>query len=574
VVLTTHAKPTVEGLAIFVTIGIGTTSSGTSEVRENGGMRSMTLRVQLLLLQVLIVLVVTVGTGFFAGALQERAIRDAYQDRMQAVALSVARLPAILEALDDDEPAEIIQPIAEVIREASNVTYVVVTDAEGIRYSHPNPERIGEMVSTDPSVPLSGEIYVGTQTGTLGPSWRVKVPIFIDDEIVGTVSVGILETELTAEFVSNLYWLLIAMGGSAVVGSLGAALVTAIIRRRIYRLEPKEIASLVENRETTLHRLTEGVVTVDERGTIELVNDAAADLLGTPAAELVGRPASEALGGALAEVLEQGEQEGRLVLAGERVLIARSTGTDDSGEAVAATLLLRDHTELHEMLRRVDGAQSLTEGLRAQAHEFANAMHVVAGLLEIGRGDEARAFIARRTPGGSIGLRDDATLLGDPELTALLSVKAAQARELGIDLDVSQSGDLDGAIHPDLAADLVTILGNLVDNAIEACGVGDRIDVAVDVRATEVGMTVDDSGAGVPEHLRGWVFTEGMSTKGPEGEPQPGRGIGLALVRRIVERRRGSIEVDDAPLGGARFRLVIPRTARRSPRKRPAKAVG
>lgn len=262
------------------------------------------------------------------------------------------------------------------------------------------------------------------------------------------------------------------------------------------------------------------------------------------------------------------------MLAGERVLIARSTGARHSGEAVAATLLLRDHTELHETLRRVDGAQSLTEGLRAQAHEFANAMHVVAGLLEIGRGDEARAFIARRTPGGSIGLRDDATLLGDPELTALLSVKAAQARELGIDLDVSQSGSLARPINPDLAVDLVTILGNLVDNAIEACGVGDRIEVAVELRAAELGVSVDDSGSGVPEHLRGWIFTEGMSTKGPDSEPQPGRGIGLALVRRVMERRRGSIVVEEAPLGGARFRLTIPLPARRSPRKQTATAAG
>jgi two-component system CitB family sensor kinase len=482
---------------------------------------------------------------------------------MQAVALSVAGLPAILEALDDDEPAEVIQPIAEVIRKASNVTYVVVTDAEGIRYSHPNPERIGEMVSTDPSVPLSGEVYVGTQTGTLGTSWRVKVPIRLDGEIMGTVSVGILESELTNEFVANLYWLLIAMGGSAVVGVLGAALVTAIIRRRIYRLEPREIASLVENRETTLHRLTEGVVTIDATGTIELVNDAAAQLLGVPATELKGRSARVALGPALAEVLDQGEQEGRLVLAGERVLIARSTGTKVSGEDVAATLLLRDHTELHEMLRRIDGAQSLTEGLRAQAHEFANAMHVVSGLLEIGRGDEARAFIARRTPGGSIGLRDDATLLGDPELTALLSVKAAQARELGIDLDVTQSGSWAGPLVRELGADLVTILGNLVDNAVEACGVGDRIAVEVKVETSDLVILVDDSGPGVPDHLRGKIFTEGVSTKAPDGDPRHRRGIGLALVRRVVERRRGAIVIDESPLGGARFTLTVPLRAGR-----------
>ncbi len=530
----------------------------------------MTLRVQLLLLQVLIVCIVTVGTGIVAGALQERSIRNAYQERMQAVALSVSRLPAVLEALDDDDPAAVIQPIAELIRKASNVTYVVVTDAEGIRYSHPDPARIGEMVSTDPSVPLSGEIYVGTQTGTLGTSWRVKVPIWLGEQIVGTVSVGILESELSAEFMGNLYWLLVAMGGSAVVGVLGAALVTRIIRRRIYRLEPREIASLVENRETTLHRLTEGVVTVDQRGTIELVNDAAAQLLGVPADDLLGWPAGEVLGGALADVLEQGEQEGRLVLAGERVLIARSTGARVGGERVAATLLLRDHTELHEVLRRVDGAQSLTEGLRAQAHEFANAMHVVSGLLEIGRGDEARAFIARRTPGGSIGLRDGATLLDDPELTALLSVKAAQARELGIDLDVTQTGRVAAGLGSGLGADLVTILGNLVDNAVEACGVGDRIEVTARVGG-DLQIRVEDSGPGVPDHLRGWIFTEGMSTKSPDDDPRHRRGIGLALVRRVVERRQGTIELGESALGGARFTIVLPiRSSRR--RRAPAPA--
>jgi len=532
----------------------------------------MTLRVQLLLLQVLIVCVTTVATGLVAGALQERSIRDAYQDRMQAVALSVARLPAIHEAMESEDPSLVIQPIAEVIRNASDVTYVVVTDAEGIRFSHPDPERIGEMVSTDPSVPLSGEIYVGTQTGTLGTSWRVKVPIFEGDEIIGTVSVGILESELSADFQGNLFWLVLAMVASAILGVFGAAWVTRIVRRRIYRLEPHEIASLVENRETTLHRLSEGVVTVDENGVVELVNDAAENLLGRPASELVGLTAVDALGPGLSDVLEQGEPEGQLVLAGERVLIARSTGRHHEGEVVAATLLIRDHTELHALLRRMDGAQSLTDGLRAQAHEFANSLHVVSGLMEVGRFDEARGYIARRSPGGSIGLADDATLLGDIELTALLSVKAAQARELGIGFEVQQPSPIDAPVPRDLGADLLTVIGNLVDNAIEACGLGDRILVTAALERGDVRITVDDSGPGVPDTLRTRVFTEGMSTKsGGDGEAHHRRGIGLALVRRVVERRGGSIGVTESPLGGARFVLTLPLRASRR-RRHGAKA--
>jgi len=535
----------------------------------------MTLRLQLLLLQVLIVCVTTVATGLVAGALQERSIRDSYQDRMQAVALSVARLPAILEAMDDAEPSLVIQPIAEVIRKASDVTYVVVTDADGIRFSHPDPARIGEMVSTDPSVPLSGEIYVGTQTGTLGTSWRVKVPIFDGDAIIGTVSVGILESELSADFQGNLFWLVLAMVASAIIGVFGAAWVTAIVRRRIYRLEPGEIASLVENRETTLHRLSEGVVTVDENGVVDLVNDSAEHLLGRPASELIGLPAMEALGPALTAVLKQGEPEGQLVLSGERVLIARSTGTLHDGRNIAATLLIRDHTELHSLLRRMDGAQSLTDGLRAQAHEFANTMHVVSGLMEVGRFDEARAYIARRSPGGSIGLPDDATLLGDVALTAFLSVKAAQARELGISFEVRQPAPGDAPLANDLSVDLITVIGNLVDNSIEACGVGDRVEVTATLERGEVHITVDDSGPGVPDSLRASIFAEGMSTKSSaESEGQHRRGIGLALVRRIVERRRGSIEVGESTLGGARFSLTLPMRAARRRQRVNAKARG
>lgn len=320
----------------------------------------MTLRVQLLVLQALIVFLVTLATGIVAGAFQEQALREAYKDRMQAVAQSIAALPVVQSAFDDPEPAAAIQPIAEVIREASDLAYVVVANEDGIRYSHPNPARIGEKVSTDPSIPLSGEIYVGTQTGTLGTSWRVKVPIRDDDgEIIGTASVGILESELNEEFTANLAWLISAMLAAAVLGVFGSAWVTSVIRRRIYRLEPHQIAALVKNQETTLHGLSEGVITVDGTGRITLVNDAAARFLDTDAADLDGAAASDVLGEELTTVLREGEAAGRPVIVGSHVLVARSTGADTEGTGIGATLLLRDHTELHDVVRRVEAADAI-----------------------------------------------------------------------------------------------------------------------------------------------------------------------------------------------------------------------
>ena len=159
--------------------------------------RAMRLRTQLVLLQSAIMLVVILGSGIAAAWLQERSLREAYLDRMIGVAYSVAQLPSVTDAFDDADPAAVIQPIAETVREASDVTYVVVSNVEGIRYSHPNPELIGEVVSTPPDAATTGELVVNTQTGTLGTSWRAKVPVFgADGAVIGQVSVGILESEL------------------------------------------------------------------------------------------------------------------------------------------------------------------------------------------------------------------------------------------------------------------------------------------------------------------------------------------------------------------------------------------
>lgn len=515
--------------------------------------RAMSLRWQLLLLQAAIVCVVIVIAGVVAVTLQERSIRDSYRDRMVGVAFSISRLPTIAEAFDTEEPSQIIQPLAEVLREASELTYVVVTNERGIRYSHPNPERIGEAVSTDPSVPLSGEVWSGTETGTLGESYRVKVPLYVgagdEGRVIGSVSVGVLESELTAQVQSRLPWLLLALGGSAVVGVFGAAAVTSLIRRRILGLEPEQIAELVAERETMLHRLSEGVLRIDRDGVIASANDAAVQLLG--AGPLVGARAEDVLEDPILDVLTRGEREGRLVLAGERPLIARATGLhDDDGRPVGGTLLLRDHTELHNAVRETDGQQSLTEGLRAQAHEFANSLHVVSGLLEFGAWDDAREFIARMQPGGALDIGPAADRLG-PELSALLSAKSARARELGIRMTVEATG----VVPPGYTGDMVTLLGNLVDNALDACGTEDALAVAVHSGSRGIEVVVEDSGPGVDPALSAHVFEAGVSTKDPRART---RGVGLALVRRISRRHAGSVALDRSPLGGARFTVRLP----------------
>ncbi|RNE67084.1 sensor histidine kinase [Cryobacterium tepidiphilum] len=529
----------------------------------------MSLRVQLLLLQLAIVLVTVLGTGIVASALQEQQLRDAYRDRMIGVAQSAASLPAIVDAFDDADPSATIQPIAELLRKASDVTYVVVTNAEGIRYSHPDPDRIGEHVSTDPSLPLSGKTYVGTQTGTLGASWRVKVPIFNHGgAVMGLVSVGILESDLRSDYLGNSTLLFLTIAIAAVLGVIGAAGVTSLIRRRIYGLEPEQIAGLLEEREAILHGVREGVVAVDDRGHVTLINDAAARLLGMDdSAGLIGRPAAEVLDADLVQVLADVEAEQRLVLSGERVLVVRRDSAEIDGSTIGAILILRDNTELHTLLRDLDGAQGLADGLRSQAHGFANKLHVISGLLELGHVDEAVAFIAHEGSGGTLADVTGSTGIRDLEVGALLLVKQAHAKELGIIVSIDPESQLPALgtdpVSERLRDDLLTVLGNLLDNSVEACAYGGHVSVSVaeataPAGGSEVTVTVEDDGVGIPAELRDRVFTAGFSSKATlPGQLSTGRGIGLTLVKRIAQRHGGSVEIDSDRNAGNGARIVV-----------------
>lgn len=195
-------------------------------------MRTKTsLSLRLLLPQVAIVLSTIVVAGLLVLHLQQQRIREEYRERVQNVATNVARLPSVLNAYDDPVPSAALQPLADVIRQASVMTFVVFTDAAGIRHSHPDRARIGERVSTDPAPALAGKVFVGTETGTLGESLRAKVPIRdAGGRIVGAASVGILESQLTGTYWDDIPDVVGWLGGAALLGSLGSALLAWTVR--------------------------------------------------------------------------------------------------------------------------------------------------------------------------------------------------------------------------------------------------------------------------------------------------------------------------------------------------------
>src|SRR5690242_2635705 len=462
------------------------------------------LAYQILLFQVAIILLsALIGAG--AAVWQaSRQLDQQYEQRSLAIAETVASNSDVQEALLNSDPNGLIQKSAEQVRKSTGASYVVVTDRAGIRYSHPNPALIGKPVDENPASVLAGSTWVGVQRGTLGISARGKAPIFYGGHVIGMVSVGYLEDAVFSQLVAELpgYGLtvLLALG----LGVIGSMLLASRLKRQTFGLEPYEIAGLLEEREASIQGIHEGAIATDRNGIITLANDEGRRLLGLPE-DCVGRKISQVLPqGRMLKFLSGAlKDEDEVLLSGDRVLLASRRAIRVRGQEIGHVATLRDTTELTGLARGL-GVDSLTDALRAQAHEFANRLHVIAGLLQVGRNEEAMKLIAQ-----SSGLHQELTeslleRVGDPVLGALLLAKAAVASERGIELRVSDDTVMTQSSVE--SEDLIAVLGNLVDNALDAAAAspGERwVSVSVTEQSGEVVITVHDSGPGIPAGVDG-----------------------------------------------------------------------
>ncbi|RPK57800.1 Sensor histidine kinase DcuS [Streptomyces sp. ADI96-02] len=530
--------------------------------------RPRSLAGQLFAMQVVLIAAVVADCAVFAYVSGSAQTERTAARQVRAVAVTVADSPSVREAIRTPDPSAVLQPYAEQVREDSGVAFVTIMGTDRVRWTHPDESAIGATFLGHTAEALRGETFTETYTGTLGPSIRVVTPVRDGGRIVGLVSAGITVERVSSQVREQLGALALAAGGALALGGLGTYVINARLRRHTHGMNAAELSRLHDYHQATLYAVREGLLMLDGRRGIALINDAGRELLGLEP-DVLGRRIDElALPAPLTGALLAPEARvDELHLTADRVIVV-NTRPVVGGERRGTVVTLRDHTELQALSGELDSERGFTQALRSQAHEAANRLHTVVSLIELGRVEEAVDFATAELELAQVLTDRVVGAVEEPVLAALLLGKAAQANERGVELVLAEDSLIDDGALPDSLAqrDLVTVLGNLIDNAVEAAfeagdaGPGDpaaparraRVTVTALADGGELMLRVADTGAGIGPDEADEVFRRGWSTHGP------GRGLGLALVRQAVRRNGGTVELDRGPEGGARFTVRLP----------------
>ncbi|MEC1719849.1 DcuS/MalK family sensor histidine kinase [Schinkia azotoformans] len=523
-------------------------------------LRKLKLSTMITALVCLVVLVSLLITDILFNSTIKDTIEENLEERAIILSNIVARSDEVINGLKNEEHVDDIQEYANEILEATNVLYVVVMDMNGIRLSHPIPERIGGLYSTeDHKAVLHGKQYVSVSKGTMGNSLKAFTPIYDENKVqIGAVSVGISLERIDDAVNQGRKNILIATNFGLLVGIVCAYFVARFIKQILFGLEPLAIAKILEERNTMLQSVREGVIAVDQDSKITLVNKSAkrmfkkAGLSEIP----IGLSIQEYMPSFNVEnVLKTGKSEldeeysinGVSILLNKVPLIVNK-------EVVGAIATFRDKTEINQLAEQLTGVKAYAEALRAQSHEFMNKLHVILGMVRMGMYEQLTMFINTLVDHRNHEVGNVTKNIKDPALAGFIMGKLSYAREKKVDLSIEIETVLPEPKSLSATHEIITILGNLIDNAIEAMedSPTKEIEVLLNYFHNSLKIIVSDTGPGISKDVTRHVFEKGFSTKGQN------RGYGLYLIRQSVDRLGGEINVHSRLNNGTEFVVVVP----------------
>ncbi|WP_251037465.1 DcuS/MalK family sensor histidine kinase [Paenibacillus albidus] len=485
--------------------------------------------------------------------------RESLQDKALTIARTLALMPLISEGLDEGRSEE-IQAYTVKITRRNDIMFVVVLDMNSIRYSHPDASRVGQpFVGGGQKLALSGEESISEGEGTLGKSLRAFVPVYNGKgQQVGIVVVGLSLDKVKGIIRQNQWTIIAILLSGALLGAAGAIVLARKIKKMMFWMEPVEISTLLEERSAMLQSIREGIIAINHEARITLMNLEAERLL--KAAGISGGALNQPIGDylpalRLETVLNSGDAkfDEEIDLNGT-TLLANSLPIRVNGAIAGAVVTFRDKTEIAHLAERLSGISVYADALRAGAHEFMNKLHVIMGMTHMGLYDELQQYISGTVRNYQNEIGSITKQIKDPVMAGFLLGKLSRAREAGINLMLEADSYLPESEGPEIIHELITIVGNLLDNAMDALEGVEEKEILLAFRYDQGRMicTVQDTGPGIAESLREEIYVQGFSTKGDN------RGLGLHLVRRSVEKLSGSLLLHSGGEPGATFAADVP----------------
>lgn len=497
----------------------------------------------------LVVLALMICTGTVLAVFDARHDHDvATELQVRDVAVTVARAPSTLAAVNSPYPSGLLQPTTERIRADTGMDFIVVMAPDRTRYTHTNPDMIGKPFIGTIDAALAGQTLTETFTGSLGPSIRAVTPVYDGGRVVALVSAGVTRSKIGTQVASQVPVILGVSAAGLLLAACSSFLISRRLRRQTHGLAPDELRALYEHHDAVLHSVHEGLVVFGTGpGPAEVVNDQARTLLDLPDGPVHRTDLPISL-----QHLRDGVVRDETHVTTDRVLLVNQDVVTWEGRDIGTVLTIRDQTELRAVLGELDSVRGFAESLRAQAHESANRLHTVVTMVELGRPEEAVAFATAELRLSQVLIDRLLSAVGDAALAALLLGKVDQAAERGVSLAISEDTALDST-DPLSAHETVTLVGNLVDNAIDAAAgtVDKRVEVTVCHRDGELLVRVGDSGPGMSAQMFVRAAERGYTTKSDHA------GLGLALVHRLVDRHGGAITTTAAPHSAVTVRIPL-----------------
>lgn len=509
------------------------------------------------LVAIIILISVGVETFFIRDRIQETLMEESGK-RLLFIAQRMAGDPMVEAAFALPDPTSVLQPMAEGIRRMTQTSFVVVLNMDAIRYSHPHPDRVGKaFVGGDEKRALAGETYVSQAKGTLGVSQRAFAPIYdFSGRQIGVISVGILLTEVRKSQQEAVFTLYVMAFVGILMGLAGAVVLSRNIKKSIFGLEPYQIGALLEERNVIFSSIKEGVIAIDRDERIIFINESARRLLSIEGVAEGTRVSDAIPQTCLPDVVQTGKAvyDEEWISKGTILLVNRIP-MRAKGEVIGAVATFRDMSEIRKLAEELVEVRQYTDALRREHHEHLNRLHVIAGLLQLRRYSEAVRYIVSTVSRKQAMADFLRQRVRTPAVSGLLLSTLEQAQKAGIGMVIAPDSVL-AELTPAATGAVITILGNLIENAVEALAAAAIPDSHVEVSLREVEgsmvLQVRDNGGGFPTDIQERIFEKGFTTK----KTPKNMGMGLYLVRSAVERYRGTCEV--ILDGGVTFRVTLP----------------